>query len=66
MPKIRLVETWVCQQKRKHLYAGQGHPFAELGHVVVVKITDEDGFEGIGTCLAERSVNVALTEHIGD
>jgi len=27
----------------------------------VLKLTDEDGFEGIGTCLAERNVNVPLS-----
>jgi L-alanine-DL-glutamate epimerase-like enolase superfamily enzyme len=42
------------------VYGGQGHPFAPKSQVVVVKLTDEDGFEGTATCLAERSTRVPL------
>lgn len=60
MPRIKSFETWVCKQQRSRQYAGQGHKFAESGNVILVKITDEDGFEGFGTCLAERSLQVSL------
>ncbi len=52
MPRIKSFETWVCRQERGAQYEGQGHPFSETGNVIVIKITDEDGFSGIGTCLA--------------
>lgn len=60
MPRIRSFETWLCKRKREDSidYDAQGHRFRDWGRVIVLKITDEDGFEGIATTLAEHSMRV--------
>jgi L-alanine-DL-glutamate epimerase-like enolase superfamily enzyme len=60
MPKLVSFETWVCVQQRDPLWSGQGHPFAKVGKTIVVKLTDEDGFEGIGTCIGEWGTRAPL------
>lgn len=56
MPRIVKFETWVCKNDRGPRYRGQGHAYDRIGHVIVLKITDEDGFAGIATCLAEKMI----------
>jgi L-alanine-DL-glutamate epimerase-like enolase superfamily enzyme len=60
MPRIQTFETWACEKRRDQStdYRAQGHRFSEVARIVVVKITDEDGFEGIATCMAEHSIRV--------
>src|SRR5271168_2730851 len=70
MPRIKSFETWVCQKRRDSSidYRAQGHRFADMGRVIVLRITDEDGFQGISTCIAEHSARVPqsyLQEMIG-
>lgn len=60
MPRIKSFETWVCKQKRDIPFQAQGHALSQLQRTILIKITDEDNFEGIGTCLGERSVQVPL------
>jgi L-alanine-DL-glutamate epimerase-like enolase superfamily enzyme len=60
MAPIKSFETWVCTTERDTPHQGQGHPFARLHRTILLKITDEDNNEGIGTCLAERSVQASL------
>ena len=61
MPRVKSFEVWVCDQPRGPQFQGQGHKFADTGHVILLKLTDEDGFVGIGTCLAERNVQIPLS-----
>ena len=60
MPRIKSFETWTCEKRRDKSidYHAQGHRFSDWGRVIVLKITDEDGFEGVSTCLAEHSRRV--------
>lgn len=60
MPRIKSFETWTCQKQRDDTvnYRAQGHRFSDCGRVIVLKVTDEDGFEGIATTLAEHSTRV--------
>lgn len=60
MPRILRLETWVCRQERGSRYEGQGHKFKDTGRVIVLKLTDEDGYEGIATCLAEMTAEGPL------
>jgi len=60
MPRIKSFETWVCRRERGPQYNAQGHKFSSADRVVLIKITDEDGFEGIGTCIGERSSSIPL------
>jgi L-alanine-DL-glutamate epimerase-like enolase superfamily enzyme len=61
MVKIKSFETWVCRQSRGPQYEGQGHKFSETGQVVLIKISDDEGFAGISTCLAELSTQIPLS-----
>jgi L-alanine-DL-glutamate epimerase-like enolase superfamily enzyme len=60
MPRIRSLETWVCEKERDSTidYHAQGHRFSDRGRVIVLRVTDEDGFEGTATTLAEHSTRV--------
>lgn len=60
MPRIAKFETWICRQDRGPRYEAQGHKFKEHGRTVVVRLTDEDGREGIATCLAEMTAEGPL------
>ena len=63
MPRIKAFETWICQQKRDEQdipHHSEGFRFSDLSRVIVVKLTDEDGFEGVGTCVAEHSARVPV------
>jgi hypothetical protein len=44
MPRIKSFETWICEKPRDKSvdYYAQGHRFADLGRVVVLKITDRN------------------------
>lgn len=58
--RIVSFETWVCRQERGPQWTGQGHPFASVGQQIIVKLTDEDGLEGFGTCIGEWGVRAPL------
>jgi len=60
MPRIASFETWICRQERGPRYAAQGHTFREQGRTIVVKVTDEDGFSGVATCLGEMTAEGPL------
>jgi len=60
MPCVQSYETWICEKPRDNSidFRAQGHRFSDRARVLVLKLTDEDGFEGIGTCVAEHSTRV--------
>jgi hypothetical protein len=61
MPRVKSFEVWVCEQPRGPQYQGQAQKFTGTGHVILLKLNEEDGFIGIGTCLAKRNVHVPLS-----
>lgn len=58
--RIARIETWVCHQDRGPRYEAQGHKFREQGRVILLRVTDSEGCEGIGTCLAETTAEGPL------